>query len=162
MTLKAPSLPIQKHAPNTSTKFSMTETDRITTPKGRLKLRIRTQWQLFPLVLLTLLVFCASGLVALPAAQAQMATGSYTGNGLDNQSKTVGFQPDVVIIKASDRNEEAVCRTSSMTGDNTKPMGANGALTAGLIKSLDANGFFSNLLFLYPGEGCITASARYH
>jgi hypothetical protein len=76
------------------------------------------------------------------ALAARMSTGFYTGNGLDNRAITgVGFQPDVIIIKAADRNEEAVCRSSSMTGDNTKPLGSNQALTSDMIQSLDANGF---------------------
>ena len=47
----------------------------------------------------------------------------------------------MVIIKASDDTQEAVMRTSSMSGDNSKPMGANTVLTANLVQSLDADGF---------------------
>ena len=86
---------------------------------------------------IALSVLCLAG-----AAQASMATGSYTGNGNDDRGITgVGFQPDVVIIKASDNAEEAVVRTSSMAGDNTKPLGNKEALTADMIQSLDADGF---------------------
>src|SRR3990172_7990664 len=51
------------------------------------------------------------------------------------------FQPDVVIIKGNNA-QEAVCRTSTMTGDSSKPLGVSAsALVANRIKSLDANGF---------------------
>jgi hypothetical protein len=93
-------------------------------------------------LLVALLITGAVGFLTAPAAQALMVTGSYIGNGLDNRSITgAGFQPDVVIIKSSDHNKEAVCRTASMTGDNTKPLGANSALTPDQIQSLDADGF---------------------
>lgn len=84
----------------------------------------------------------AVGFLAAPPAQALMVTGSYTENATDNRTITgLGFQPDVVIIKASDAAQEAVMRTSSMSGDLSKPMGEATALTANLIQSLDAGGF---------------------
>jgi hypothetical protein len=53
-----------------------------------------------------------------------MLSGSYPGNGTDNRAITgLKFQPDVVIIKASNSAQEAVIRTSSMSGDLSKPMG---------------------------------------
>ena len=74
-------------------------------------------------------------------AHAQLATGSYTGDGADNRAITgLGFQPDAVIIKGNTA-QTAVIRTSTMTGDNTKPMVGATALTADLIQSLDAGGF---------------------
>jgi len=85
-------------------------------------------------------------LVAVSAApwpgEAQIITGTYLGDGLDNRAITgVGFQPDVVIIKGND-TQQAVCRTSTMTGDNSKSMGSPGLpLAADQIQSLDANGF---------------------
>jgi len=91
---------------------------------------------------LALAVFPAS------KAHAQVATGSYTGDGVDNRNiATVGFQPDVVIIKvnydniADDNLSSAVIRTASMSGDNSKPMKGLQALTANLIQSFLANGF---------------------
>ena len=72
----------------------------------------------------------------------RVASGGYTGNGSDNRAITgVGFQPDVVIVKSDDNSGVAEIRTSTMTGDVTKPMTGNTALTANLIQSLDAGGF---------------------
>jgi len=72
----------------------------------------------------------------------RVASGSYTGTGNDNRAITgVGFQPDVVIVKSDDNSGVAEIRTSTMSGDATKPMTGNTALTADLIQSLDADGF---------------------
>jgi hypothetical protein len=72
----------------------------------------------------------------------RVASGAYTGDGNDNRAITgVGFQPDVVIVKSDDTSGVAEIRTSTMPGDNTKPMTGNTALTANLIQSLDSNGF---------------------
>ncbi|MGB2713372.1 MAG: C25 family cysteine peptidase [Vicinamibacterales bacterium] len=72
---------------------------------------------------------------------AQILSGSYTGDGVDNRSITgLGFQPDVLIIKG-DNTQIGVIRTSTMTGDNAKPMTGGTALTANLIQSLDPAGF---------------------
>jgi hypothetical protein len=72
----------------------------------------------------------------------RVASGTYTGNGLDNRTITgVGFQPDAVIVKSGDNSGVAEMRTSTMTGDNTKPLSGVTALTADLIQSLDSNGF---------------------
>lgn len=68
----------------------------------------------------------------------RILTGAITG---------IGFQPDVVIIKVdySDPVDSdlsaAVMRTSSMTGDNSKPLKGGQALTSNLIQSLDSDGF---------------------
>jgi hypothetical protein len=72
---------------------------------------------------------------------AQVLSGSYTGDGLDNRAITgLGFQPDVVIIKG-DNNQTGVIRTSTMPGDNAKPLTGGTGLTANLVQSLDAAGF---------------------
>jgi hypothetical protein len=72
----------------------------------------------------------------------RVASGTYTGNNTDNRAITgVGFQPDVVMVKSADNAGVAEIRTSSMSGDLTKPMTGNTALTANLIQSLDSNGF---------------------
>ncbi len=72
----------------------------------------------------------------------RVASGSYSGNGSDNRAITgVGFQPDVVIVKSDDNSGVAEIRTSTMAGDNTKPMTGATALASNLIQSLDANGF---------------------
>jgi hypothetical protein len=72
----------------------------------------------------------------------RVASGSYTGTGAAGRAITgVGFQPNVVIVKSDDTSGVAEIRTSTMTGDNTKPMTGATALTANLIQSLDSNGF---------------------
>ena len=68
------------------------------------------------------------------------ASGKYTGNGIDGKLVTgVGFQPDVVIIKA-DAAQVPVIRTSSMAGDSAKPV-LKVALASNLIQSLETDGF---------------------
>ncbi len=91
--------------------------------------------------MLPLLVLAA--LSAAPSAsEAQIRSGTYVGDGLDNRPITgVGFQPDVVIIKGND-TQQAVCRTSTMTGDNSKSMGSPASVLApDQVQSLDADGF---------------------
>jgi len=74
-------------------------------------------------------------------AQMKVLSGSYVGDGTDNRAITgLGFQPDVVIVKG-DTNRDAYCRTSTMTGDNTKTLGTALGLQANLIQSLDSDGF---------------------
>ncbi len=76
-----------------------------------------------------------------PVPHLQFASGSYSGNGTDNRSITgVGFQPDILIVKGN-TTQVAVMRTSTMTGDVTKPLSGATALTANMIQSLDADGF---------------------
>lgn len=70
----------------------------------------------------------------------RVATGSYTGNGADDRSLTVGFQPDVVIVKATN-TQIGVMRTSTMSGDAAKPATGATALVADRIQSFGANGF---------------------
>ena len=73
--------------------------------------------------------------------QLQMASGSYTGNAVDNRNITgLPFQPDVVILKAA-TNQIGVMRTSTMSGDLAKPLVGATALTANLIQSLASDGF---------------------
>jgi hypothetical protein len=70
----------------------------------------------------------------------KMATGSYAGDGADNRTITVGFQPDFVMVKDGG-NREGVARSSSISGDLSKPMGSLTALAADNIQSFTANGF---------------------
>ena len=71
----------------------------------------------------------------------RLAVGSYVGNGTDARPITgVGFQPDVVIIKASTA-QAGIIRTSTMTGDAAKLLGTTTALQNNHIESLDADGF---------------------
>ncbi len=79
--------------------------------------------------------------VALSAGgQTEVLTGVYIGNGADNRQITgLGFHPDLVIIK-SIQTQQAVGRTSTMTGDVSKNM-ATGENVTNAIQSLDPNGF---------------------
>ncbi len=87
---------------------------------------------------LALLLF----LCAVPWSEAQVVTGSYLGDGLDNRPITgVGFRPDFVILKGND-TQQAVGRTSTMAGDSSKSMGSPSAVPAAdQIQSLDPDGF---------------------
>jgi hypothetical protein len=87
------------------------------------------------------LMLLVAGLLSLAwPVQAQMITGSYTGDGQDNRQITgLPFAPDVVIVKG-DTNQLGIVRTSTMTGDNAKEL-AKTALLANLVQSLDTNGF---------------------
>jgi hypothetical protein len=70
----------------------------------------------------------------------KMATGSYAGDGADNRTITVGFQPDFVMVKDTG-NREGAARSSSMGADLAKPMGSLTALAADNIQTFTANGF---------------------
>ncbi len=79
-----------------------------------------------------------------PAAQSRVKSGRYTGTGVAAKPITVGFQPDVVFVKrtGADPQQNAVLRTSSMTGDLTKSLDNAGVALAGdLVQSLTATGF---------------------
>ncbi len=71
----------------------------------------------------------------------RVASGSYTGTGLDNRNITgVGFQPDAVIVKGN-ASQAAVMRTSTMSGDATKPLSGATAPVTDRIQSLLDDGF---------------------
>ena len=71
----------------------------------------------------------------------RLATGSYTGNGLDDRAIVgAGFQPDVILIKC-ECNRPGVARTSTMVGDVAKTLNSTGNLEPDLIQSLNLNGF---------------------
>ena len=70
----------------------------------------------------------------------QMATGGYTGNGVNGRAITIGFQPDYVIVKGN-AGQIAVARTSTMPVDQSKPMTGNTALSTLRIRSFTATGF---------------------
>ena len=79
--------------------------------------------------------------VTVIAPTLRVATGTYTGNGVDNRTITdPGFQPDVIVVKA-ETAQIGVMRTSSMTGDNAKALTGATALAANLVQSLTATGF---------------------
>src|SRR5262249_17933118 len=71
----------------------------------------------------------------------RFASGSYTGHGTDSRALTgVGFRPALVLVKGTS-TAVGVGRTSTMTGDATKPLSGGTALTANQIQSLDSDGF---------------------
>jgi uncharacterized repeat protein (TIGR01451 family) len=71
----------------------------------------------------------------------RVVSGSYIGSGVGGQVITgVGFEPDIVLIKG-DNGETPVIRTSTMTGDNSKPIGVDSGVLPNQIRSLDADGF---------------------
>ena len=76
-----------------------------------------------------------------------MASGSYLANGTGGRKITgLGFRPDVVLVKGNDydtglTNTSAVMRTSTMSGDASKPMVLDNNLATNQITSLDADGF---------------------
>ncbi|MGE3843690.1 MAG: Ig-like domain-containing protein, partial [Vicinamibacterales bacterium] len=89
----------------------------------------------------TLVAICALLFATTPVVRAEVLTGSYTGNGSDNRAITgLGFQPDVVLIKAATA-QIAVIRSSSMSGDASKKLEGANAHVADRIQSLDAGGF---------------------
>ena len=70
----------------------------------------------------------------------RIASGSYTGTGLDNRNIAVAFQPDLVIVKGNNA-QTAVARSSTMSGDSSKPLGGAVANSVDMIQALQATGF---------------------
>ncbi len=66
--------------------------------------------------------------------------GSYSGNGTSQSITGVGFEPDIVLIKA-DPGYEATVATSSMTAGYSKLLSGTAALSTGHITTLDSDGF---------------------
>jgi hypothetical protein len=75
------------------------------------------------------------------ACAAWMATGSYTGNGTSQSITSLGFQPEVVWIKADDANYSGAMSTSTMGSNKTKTLEGTGTLHSGSVTSLDSDGF---------------------
>jgi hypothetical protein len=110
------------------------------------------------LCLLVLAIFGAGGAAAIAAFTAtasnpansftaaatfggmKVATGTYNGDGLDNKAIAVGFQPDVVIVKAATA-QIGFIRTSTMVGDASKQLTGAAALVTNRIQSFSATGF---------------------
>ena len=70
-----------------------------------------------------------------------MVTGIYSGDGNPTQQITgLGFQPDVVIVRANTITKIAWITTSAMPADTSKPFGTL-KLKSDRIVSLDADGF---------------------
>jgi hypothetical protein len=85
--------------------------------------------------------------VADPAA-AQVVSGSFVGDGVAGRRITgLGFRPDLVLVKGNDYQSgnvgltSAVMRTSTMSGDLSKPVVLDYALIGDQITSIDADGF---------------------
>ena len=71
----------------------------------------------------------------------RFASGSYTGNGTDGRTISgVGFRPDLILVKGNNTSV-AAGRTSTMSGDATKPLSGATALSADWIHSITADGF---------------------
>jgi len=103
-------------------------------------MRVVARLRAVPVASNLIALVCALGVAAPAAAQMQVATGSYVGNGLPGgQAVTVGFQPDAVFVKGN-TNQAAVVSTATMLG-MTKDHNAGGILQAGLITALTATGF---------------------
>jgi hypothetical protein len=69
----------------------------------------------------------------------QVAVGSYIGNGSSQVITSVGFEPDLVIIKGG--NNHPVFRTCQMMGDLTAYLATNLADLTGAITGRTSNGF---------------------
>jgi hypothetical protein len=74
-------------------------------------------------------------------SQVQMATGYYLGDGLDNHLISVGFQPDIVIVKMGDGGNEAQIRTSNMAPGISKQMVGDATAYTDRIKNFTGSGF---------------------
>ncbi len=70
----------------------------------------------------------------------RVASGSYTGTGIDNRNIAVAFQPDLVIVKGNNA-QTAVARSSTMSGDSSKPLAGAVANSTNMIQALQATGF---------------------
>jgi hypothetical protein len=135
---------------------------------------VRALTPLAPMVLL---------LLASASAEAQIAGGSYVGNGSAGRPVAgVGFRPDVVIVKVDYSNpndntcSSGVIRTSTMGGDASKllhgiPLTSGGfcdspstGLIPNLVQSLDASGFTvgSDLRVNAAASACGGADCTYH
>lgn len=89
------------------------------------------------------LLVLAFVLWAVPVAAMQMATGFYVGDGNDPRSPDitgVGFQPDLVIIKA-DAGARPVYRTSTMDAGDSAIFDLNAACALNRIQAFKADGF---------------------
>jgi hypothetical protein len=83
-------------------------------------------------------------LIVLPTlamANEFMATGSYTGDGLESQTISgLGFEPGFVMIKTA-AAKRSFAKTTAMPGDLSKNLAKNDALKSGYINSLNLDGF---------------------
>ena len=71
----------------------------------------------------------------------QLTSGSYVGNGVKPRPIAgVGFRPDLVIIRG-ETGQVAVARTSTMSGDQAKPLVGGAAVDNDNIPALNDDGF---------------------
>ncbi len=75
------------------------------------------------------------------ATNAQIATGSYVGNGIARAITGVGFEPNIIIIKSDLADGQAVFKTTDMAGDATAFLANADVNFSGGITSLDSDGF---------------------
>lgn len=74
------------------------------------------------------------------SASGTFCVGSYTGNGTSQSLTSVGFQPDLVMVKRSGATQ-GVWKSSSMAGTASNYFDNVNELASGGITSLDATGF---------------------
>ena len=75
------------------------------------------------------------------AGKFKMLSGSFVGNGTSQSFASVGFRPDMVMIKSDTNAGSAVFTTSQMAPNSTAYLGVATASFADGIISLDDNGF---------------------
>jgi hypothetical protein len=76
------------------------------------------------------------------SSSGNFCVGSYTGNGTSQTISSVGFQPDLVVVKRGAASSVGgVWRSSAMSGTVSQYFGANNQLASGGIESLTATGF---------------------
>lgn len=78
--------------------------------------------------------------VAFGAGATDLATGTFTGDGLDNRAITVGFQPDLVIA-FNEADDKVFFLMPDMGTNGARPTNGELTPTANTIQTLDANGF---------------------
>ena len=91
---------------------------------------------------LTLAAIAVVLLPGRPLWAAQVASGSYVGDGTDNRVIAAGFAPDAVFVTgefSGSDNRETVLRTSAMSGDLSCEL--TSACTSNRIQALTATGF---------------------
>jgi hypothetical protein len=76
---------------------------------------------------------------SVPTGTFAMNVGSYVGNGTSQSITGVGFQPDLVIIKAHNANHSVF--STSLDNGSSHYMGLSSQLLANMITSLDSDGF---------------------
>lgn len=92
--------------------------------------------------------------LASPAHAIQVVTGSYTGNGTDNNSIVISpaCQPKAVFVKRNSAAVELTARFDSMGANESKHVTGTSLLTTG-IKTLDASGFTLGTASTTNGSG---------